>query len=107
MPGFLLHAGATVQCAHGGQAMPTTVNPRVTVMGQPIVLQPSPFTIAGCPFTTPASNPLPCLTAQWTTAATRIVSNGMPVLLLDSQAICTPNGTPLLITSTQTRVTGI
>jgi hypothetical protein len=32
---------------------------------------------------------------------------GMPVLLLDSQAVCTPNGTPLLITLTQTRVTGI
>ncbi len=107
MPGFLLHAGATVMCAHAGQAMPTTVNPRVTVMGQPIVMQPAPYTIAGCPFTTPAGSPLPCVTAQWTTAATRIMSNGMPVLLLDSQAICAPNGTPLLITVTQTRVTGI
>lgn len=45
--------------------------------------------------------------AQWTTAATRIVSNGMPVLMIDSQAICAPNGTPLVITATQTRVTGI
>jgi hypothetical protein len=106
MPGFLLHAGATVMCAHAGQATPTTVNPRVTVMGQPIVTQPSPFVISGCPFNTGGS-PLPCVTAQWTTAATRIFSNGMPVLLLDSQAICTPNGTPLLITVTQTRVTGI
>lgn len=93
-------------CAHAGQATPTTVSPRVTVMGQPIVMQPVPYTIAGCPFTT-GSNPMPCVTAQWTTAATRITSNGMPVLLLDSQAICTPNGTPLLITVTQTRVTGI
>ncbi len=106
MPGFLLHAGATVMCAHAGQAMPTTVSPRVTVMGQPIVMQPAPYTIAGCPFVS-GSNPLPCVTAQWTTAATRIISNGMPVLLLDSQAVCTPNGTPLLITVTQTRVTGI
>ena len=24
MPGFLLHVGATVLCAHGGQAQPTT-----------------------------------------------------------------------------------
>ena len=106
MPGFLLHAGATVICAHAGQATPTTVNPRVTVMGQPIVMQSAPYIIAGCPFTT-GSNPMPCVTAQWTTAATRITSNGIPVLLLDSQAICTPNGTPLVITVTQTRVTGI
>ncbi len=77
------------------------------VSGQPIVLQPMPYTIAGCPFTTPAGSPLPCVTAQWVTAATRITSTGMPVLLLDSQAVCVPNGTPLLITVTQTRVTGI
>lgn len=107
MPGFLLHLGASVQCAHGGQALPTVTNPRVTVMGQPIVMQPAPYTVAGCPFTTPAGNPLPCVTAQWVTAATRITSNGMPVLLLDSQAICVPNGTPVIITTTQTRVTGM
>lgn len=106
MPGFLLHAGATVLCAHGGQATPTVPNPRVSVTGQPIVTQPSPYMVAGCPFTTPAGNPLPCVTAQWVSAATRITSNGMPVLLLDSQAICTPNGTPLTIAATQTRVTG-
>lgn len=105
MPGFLLHLGATVQCAHGGQAIPTVTNPRVTVMGQPIVMQPSPYTIAGCPFA--PGGPMPCVTAQWITAATRITSNGLPVLLLDSQAICTPNGTPLMIVSTQTKVTGI
>jgi len=44
MPGFLLHLGASVQCAHAGQAMPTVTNPRVTVSGQPIVNQPSPYT---------------------------------------------------------------
>ncbi|MBE7169306.1 MAG: hypothetical protein INR73_01885 [Williamsia sp.] len=106
MPGFLLHAGATVSCVHQGQAQPTATNPRVTVSGQPIVLQPFPFTIVGCPFNVSGS-PVPCTMAQWTTAATRIVSNGMPVLMIDSQAICAPNGTPLVITATQTRVTGI
>ena len=35
MPGFLLHVGATVLCAHGGQAQPTAPNPRVLVSGQP------------------------------------------------------------------------
>jgi hypothetical protein len=107
MPGFLLHFGATVQCAHAGQAQPTVVNPRVMVSGQPIVTQPAPYAVAGCPFTTPAGNPLPCVTAQWVRGATRVLSNGAPVLLLDSQAICAPNGTPLLIITTQTRVTGM
>ncbi len=106
MPGFLLHQGATVLCAHGGQAQPTAPNPRVLVSGQPIVMQPAPYAIAGCPFA-PGGGPMPCVTAQWLTAATRITSNGMPVLLLDSQATCVPNGTPLMIIVTQTRVTGM
>lgn len=106
MPGFLLHLGATVQCAHAGQAQPTVTNPRVLVNGQPIVMQPTPYVVAGCPFNVSGA-PSPCVTASWVTGATRILSNGLPVLLLDSQAICAPNGTPLLILSTQTRVTGM
>ena len=106
MPGFLLHLGATVQCAHAGQAQPTVTNPRVLVNGQPIVMQASPYVVAGCPFNVSGA-PSPCVTASWVTGATRIISNGMPVLLLDSQAICAPNGTPLIILATQTRVTGM
>ncbi len=107
MPGPLLHVGATVLCAHAGQAQPTAPNPRVLVSGQPIVTMPAPYVVAGCPFTTPAGNPLPCVTGQWVTGSTRILSNGAPVLLMDSQAICTPTGTPLIITVTQTRVMGM
>ena len=106
MPGFLLHLGATVMCAHAGQAQPTAPNPRVLVSGQPIVTQTAPYSIAGCPFNVSGA-PSPCVTAQWVSAATRVLSNGAPVLLFDSQAICTPNGTPLMITVTQTRVTGM
>ena len=47
MPGHLLHVGAAVFCAHGGQAQPTVPNPRVKVNGQPIVTQAAPFVIAG------------------------------------------------------------
>lgn len=105
MPGFLLHLGATVMCVHGGQALPTVTSPRVTVSGQPITTLPAPYTVAGCPFNVSGA-PVPCVTGQWTTSATRVTSNGMPVLLLDSQATCIPNGTPLIIASTQVRVTG-
>jgi hypothetical protein len=31
----------------------------------------------------------------------------MPVILFDSQAMCAPNGTPLMITSTQPKVMGM
>jgi hypothetical protein len=106
MPGFFLHLGATVLCSHGGQATPTVVNPRVLVSGQPTVQISSPYVVAGCTLPPPPAANGPCVTAQFVTAATRITSNGQPLLLLESQAICAPTGTPLLIVATQTRATG-
>lgn len=106
MPGFLLHVGATVLCSHAGQAQATVPNPRVTVSGQPTIAMTSPFVVAGCALPPPPAANGPCVSAQFTTAATRITSNGQPLLLLDSQALCVPTGTPLLITVTQTRATG-
>ena len=106
MPGFLLHLGATVTCAHAGQAQPVVTNPRVSVNGMPTVTLADSYVVAGCPFVPPGGNG-PCMTAQWITAATRLTSDGQPLLLLDSQAICAPTGTPLLILVTQTRITGM
>ncbi|MFP2930345.1 hypothetical protein ACLESO_35145 [Pyxidicoccus sp. 3LG] len=106
MPGFLLHQGATVMCAHAGQAQPVVANPRVRVSGQPTVVQSTTYTVSACPFTVGPS-PMPCITAQWTVAATRVRSSGQPLLLQDSQAICTPNGTPLMVTVTQVRARGM
>lgn len=105
MPGFLLHQGATVLCAHAGQAQPTAPNPRVTVSGQPVTTQAAPYTVAGCPFNVSGA-PVPCVTATWVTAALRVRAGGLPVLLQDSQAICAPNGTPVSIVMTQVRVKG-
>jgi hypothetical protein len=105
MPGPLLHLGATVLCAHGGTAMPTAPNGRVLVSGQPSVVMTVPYAIAGCPFNV-GGGPVPCVTAQWIVAATRVFSNGQPVVLMDSQAICAPNGTPLVPVVAQTRVIG-
>lgn len=105
MPGFLLHAGATLTCLHGGQTQPTAPDARVLVSGQPIVTMAAPWTVAGCPFA-PGGAASPCVTAQWVSAATRVLAGGQPVVLLDSQAVCSPNGTPLLVVQTQTRVTG-
>jgi hypothetical protein len=107
MPGFLLHMGATAMCAHGGSALPTEPNPRVMVMGQPTVTTAASYVIAGCPFPPPPNGNGPCMTAQWVTAAQRVTSNGQPLLLADSRAICEPTGTPLIVVATQTRVRGI
>ncbi len=107
MPGFLVHVGATVTCAHGGQAQPTVPNPRVTVMGQPTVTIAAPYAVAGCAFPPPPAGNGPCVTAQWLMGSTRVLSNGQPLVVLSSQAICVPTGTPLLILVTQTRATAI
>ena len=105
MPGPLLHVGSTVLCAHGGSAMPTAPNPRVLVSSQPTVLMSAPWTIAGCPFNVSGS-PVPCVTGQWVSAAVRVTSGGQPLVLMDSQAVCAPNGTPLMPVAAQTRVIG-
>jgi hypothetical protein len=107
MPGFLVHVGATVTCAHGGQAQPTVPNPRVSVMGQPTVTITAPYLVAGCAFPPPPAGNGPCVSGQWLMGSTRVLSNGQPLVLLSSQAICAPTGTPLLILMTQTRVTAV
>ena len=105
MPGPLLHLGATMLCSHGGQATPTAPNPRVLVSGQPVTTVAAPYVVAGCAFVPPGGNG-PCVTAQFVTSATRVLVGGQPALLLDSQAICAPTGTPLVPVMTQTRVIG-
>jgi hypothetical protein len=105
MPGPILHQGATVLCAHGGQATPTVTDPRVTVSGQPIATQPAPWTIAGCALPPPIAANGPCVTAQFVTAAVRVTASLQPVLLMDSQSTAAPTGTPLLPIQAQLRVT--
>jgi hypothetical protein len=105
MPGFLVHQGATVLCMHAGQAQPLAPFPRVLVSGQPVATLAAPYAVAGCGLTgTPAP---PCVTAQWVTAATRVLAGGVPVLLQDSQAVCVPTGTGLTVLVTQVRVQGM
>jgi hypothetical protein len=103
MPGPILHVGATMLCAHGGQAEPTVPSPRVLVSGMPITTIAAPYVVAGCAFVPPAGNG-PCVTAQWTVGAVRVTSMGQPVAILTGMAVCAPTGTPLLPGSAQTRV---
>jgi hypothetical protein len=107
MPGFLVHVNAQVKCSHLGLAQPMAPVPRVLVMGQPVVTRACPYAVAGCILPPPPAANGPCVSGQWLTSATRVFANGVPVILQDSQSICAPSGTPLLILLTQTRVLGM
>lgn len=102
MPGFVLHVGAMVQCAHAGMAQPLVPNPRVTVSAQPSVTLTSPYAVAGCALPPVAGGP--CVTGQWVLGTVRVLSDGVPLLIQGGVAVCVPTGTPLLPTVTQTRV---
>jgi hypothetical protein len=102
MPGVLLHVGATVLCAHAGQAQPSVPNTSVLVSGQPTVTISGPYLVAGCPFVPPAAGP--CVTAQWLVGTVRVTSFGQPLVIQTGQAICAPTGAPLLPLVCQTRV---
>ena len=79
MPGLPAHVGATVLCAHGGQAQPTAPNPRVLVEraagrhdGGAVRRSPA---VRSCRRAATA----PCVTAQWMVGATRVLVAGQPV----------------------------
>lgn len=104
MSGLLLHAQATVLCAHAGQARPTVPSTRVQLGGQPAVMLPVPYLVTGCPLLPNAGGP--CISAQWVTGALRVLVEGSPALLVNSTSICVPTGTPLTPVVTQVRVQG-
>ena len=104
MPGLLVHVGAQVMCLHAGQAQPTVPNPRVSVGGQPTVLLSSPYVIAGCAMPPPLAGNGPCVSGQWLSGTTRVSSGGQPFVTNAGSSLCAPTGTPLVVTTTQTRV---
>jgi hypothetical protein len=103
MPGLVVHFGAKVNCMHGGLAQPLVLSPRVLVSGQHVVTMSTPYDVTACSLAS-TSTP-PCLTAQWTTGATRVFASGSPVIIQTSQAVCTPTGQGLVVLTTQPRVT--
>jgi hypothetical protein len=105
MPGFVVHAGATVMCTHAGQAQPTAPSARVLVSGQPVVTITAPWMVAGCTLPPPSAANGPCVTGQFLSGSTRVLVDGQPLVLQSSTSICTPTGTPLMVVVTQTRVT--
>ncbi|HUP10190.1 MAG TPA: hypothetical protein VMU47_23765 [Caldimonas sp.] len=102
MPAPILHLGASVLCAHAGQATPLAPFPRVLLSGQPAVTLASPYAVAACALTgTPTP---PCVTGQWMVGATRVLAGGVPVATMAGASTCIPTGTPMLPVAAQTRV---
>ena len=100
MGGYAVQQGATVRCAHGGQAEPTLTSPRVWLGGAPAVALPPPWTVRNC---TPPSGPA-CATATWTTGSVRVTSSGSPLVVDSGTASCVPTGVPLRVLDVQSRV---
>ena len=103
MPGPILHIGAVVTCAHGGQAVPSVPSTAVFVSGMPIATIAAPYLVAGCAFVPPAGNG-PCITGQWVAGSVQVLSHGQPVAIMTGVSLCAPTGTPLLPISAQTLV---
>lgn len=104
MPGPIVHVGATVICSHAGQATPTAPFPRVMVSGQAVVTQPTSYVVAGCTLPPPTAANGPCVTGQWATGSVRVIAGGLPLVLMDSQSVCAPTGTPMTPVVVQPRV---
>jgi hypothetical protein len=111
MPGYLLTVSSTLMCPHAGQISIVTTNNRVTLGGQPAVVQPDTYIVGGCPFTLPSGTPHPCILAKWLVVATRVRIGGNFAVLQDSTGLCqaadqAPQGPPSIVV-TQIRVKGM
>lgn len=102
MPGPIVHLGAAVICAHGGQAVPTAPVPRVLVSGQPVVTVATPYAVAACGLT--GTGAPPCVTGQWVVGATRVLAMGVPVAVQPGSSVTVPSGTPMMAVGVQPRV---
>jgi hypothetical protein len=83
MPGPVLTALARPQCPHGG---PGTLIPgatKVLVEGGLVLLAGDAGSFLGCAFTVPTGKPQPCVKAQFTLPASKVLVENKPVLLLN------------------------
>ena len=107
--GFLLDAGVTITCPHGGTATATPSATKVTLGGKPPLLVDDVVTISGCSLNVSGA-PSPCLQVQWQLPAMRVKVESKAVLLDTSVGLCVnaasaPQGTAL-VSGFQTRVQG-
>lgn len=107
MAEFHIDITSSITCPHGGKVVLTTTNNKVLTDHKTATLQSDIHTITGCPFNVNGS-PQPCVTLQWTTAATKVTIMKQPVLIKMNTGICknaaqVPQGPPN-VSSTQIKV---
>ena len=91
MGGYLLDAGTTITCPHGGQATMVPSSTHVTLGGQPPLLVDDQSTIKGCSLNVSGA-PSPCLSVEWQMPATRVTIESSAVLLSTSVGLCVNAG---------------
>ena len=104
MAGTIATFSSTVNCSHNGKATPSGSGHRVRINGEPVVTMDVSYTVSSCSFYPPYGNG-PCVNGTWTSASTKVKADGFAVVLIDSKGTCTPTGTPLLVATTQAKVT--
>ena len=109
MAGYIIDAGATITCPHGGRVTVAAQATRTALSGQPPLRVDDTAVISACPFNVSGA-PSPCLSVQWVMPATRLSVDSSPLVLSSSVAMClnaanAPQGTAL-ISGFQTRVQG-
>jgi uncharacterized Zn-binding protein involved in type VI secretion len=98
---FAVQDGATVVCAHLGQAKPGPVNARVRLGGHATIALGSLWSVDRC---SPPSGP-PCVKAFWISGSSRVTSMGKPLVIQGGTAMCLPTLVPLVVQTVQNRVT--
>ena len=105
--GEVLTTISKIMCPHGGQAILTTSNTKVSTNNSFWLLENDIHTIAGCPFVR-GDTYSPCVRIKWSSGSIRTTINGIPVLKRESVGICynsenVPQGTAIIL-NTQLRV---
>jgi hypothetical protein len=117
--GMLLTFSARMSCAHGGPAVtiPAPLPPRLFAGGVPVLTTANQVVIPACPLmAVPNSNQVSgaqytvvapfCVQAVSVLGASRVSSQGAPLLLADSQVMAVPSNAPLLLVPSQFHVQG-
>jgi hypothetical protein len=103
----ILTQGTVATCPHSIPVTIAATGAKLMIAGTPAALMGDKGSIAGCPFTTPEPKPQPCVIAEFTKAAGKVMSAGKPVLLVNPSDLCKsgqiPNG-PVVWSTPQTKV---
>jgi hypothetical protein len=83
----VLTTASQAQCPHGGQILLLTTDTALLASGRPVLLESDTHVVVGCPFTVGVVY-MPCVSVQWSAAATSLTVDGAGVLLETSVGSC-------------------